>query len=208
MTSKEAMYSLYSSIKYVVKAKIPGDFVECGVWKGGNIMLMAHILNNLKVYNKKIFLYDTFTGMTKPSKIDLKIRDSFCALDKWKRYQKKGYNSWCYASLKEVQNNTFSVGYPKKNLIFVKGKVEDTIPKIIPKKISILRLDTDFYSSTKHELIHLFPRLSKGGVLIIDDYGYWAGAKKAVDEYFEKNKISILLTRIDSTVRLGIKIKN
>lgn len=208
MTSKEAMYSLYSSTKYIEEAKIPGDFVECGVWKGGNIMLIAKVLNNLKIYDKKIFLYDTFRGMPKPSKIDLKIKDLSSAYDKWKKNQNKKYNSWCYAPLQVVKKNVFSVGYPKKNFIFVKGKIENTIPKIIPNKIAILRLDTDFYSSIKHGLIHLFPRLSKGGVLIIDDYEYWSGAKKAVDEYIKQNKIPILLIRIDSTVRLGIKIND
>jgi hypothetical protein len=86
------------------------------------------------------------------------------------------------------------------------GKVEDTIPADIPEKIALLRLDTDWYESTKHELIHLFPRLQKGGVLIIDDYGFWKGARKAVDEYFAENNIQILLNRIDDTGRMAIKL--
>ena len=94
--------------------------------------------------------------------------------------------------------------YPENNIIYVKGKVEETIPKIIPSKIALLRLDTDWYESTKHELNHLYPILSKNGVLIIDDYGYWAGAKRAVDEYFFDEQI--LLNRIDSDARIGIKI--
>ena len=69
-----------------------------------------------------------------------------------------------------------------------------------------MRLDTDWYESTKHELTHLFPLLSSGGVIIIDDYGHWQGAKKAVDEYFEENNIKILLNRIDYTGRVGIKL--
>ena len=84
--------------------------------------------------------------------------------------------------------------------------MEDTIPKNSPEKISILRLDTDWYESTKHELEYLFPRLSSGGILIIDDYGHFKGAKKAVDEYFTKNKIQYFLNRIDYTGRLIVKI--
>ena len=84
--------------------------------------------------------------------------------------------------------------------------MEETIPTHIPHAISLLRLDTDWYESTKHELTHLFPLLSPGGVIIIDDYGHWQGAKKAVDEYFEENKIKILLNRIDYTGRIGVKL--
>jgi O-methyltransferase len=84
--------------------------------------------------------------------------------------------------------------------------VEDTIPNNIPEKIAILRLDTDWYESTRHELVHLFPRLSPYGVLIIDDYGCWQGAKKAVDEYISENNLRIFLSRIDSTGRIAIKL--
>lgn len=97
-----------------------------------------------------------------------------------------------------------STNYPAEMLVFIKGKVEDTIPKTMPKHIALLRLDTDWYESTKHELLHLYPLLSKSGVLIIDDYGYWAGSKKAVDEYFSKGEM--LLNRIDYTSRIAIKI--
>jgi len=84
--------------------------------------------------------------------------------------------------------------------------VEDTIPNGAPESISLLRLDTDWYESTRHELVHLFPRLSRGGVIIIDDYGRWAGQKKAVDEYFAQNNIAILLNRIDYSARIGVKL--
>ena len=77
------------------------------------------------------------------------------------------------------------------------------IPKYLPGEIALLRLDTDWYKSTQHELIHLYPLLVGSGVLIIDDYGHWQGAKKAVDEYFSDKKI--LLNRIDYTGRISIK---
>lgn len=97
-------------------------------------------------------------------------------------------------------------GYSFNNIVFIKGKVEDTLIKEAqPEKISLLRLDTDWYESTKAELEHLFPKLEKEGVLVIDDYGHWQGARKAVDEYFSKNKINILLNRVDYTCRMGIK---
>lgn len=206
MTSKERMYALYKSVEYIIKSDLTGDFVECGVWRGGSTMLIAYTLIEFNVTNRKIYLYDTFEGMTKPSENDFKVRNvKNPAIDKWKKEQKKDHNKWCYASLSEVKNNMSLTKYPKNNLFFVKGKVEETIPATIPFKIAMLRLDTDWYESTKHELIHLFPLLVKNGVLIIDDYGFWAGSKKAVDEYFSRNPI--LLTRIDMDGRIGIKIK-
>jgi hypothetical protein len=104
-----------------------------------------------------------------------------------------------------VKLNIESTNYPKNLVHFVKGKVEDTIPQTMPEKIAILRLDTDWYESTYHELKHLFPKLVKGGIIIIDDYGHWKGAREAVDQYFTENGIHILLNRIDYTGRIGIK---
>jgi hypothetical protein len=100
----------------------------------------------------------------------------------------------------------FLTKYPQNNLVFVKGMVENTIPASIPSQISLLRLDTDWFESTYHELKYLFPLLSNKGIVIIDDYGHWMGAKEATDKFFSENKILILLNRIDGTGRLGIKI--
>jgi len=168
-------------------------------------MVIAHTLLKMNEMNREIYLYDTFEGMSKPSDKDKRRFDSVSAISSWKKSQKGDYNEWCYSPLNEVKENMFSTGYPKENLIFIKGKVEDTIPNTIPSQISLLRLDTDWYESTYHELQHLFPILSEKGVLIIDDYGYWAGAREAVDKYFKENDIKILLNRVDSTGRVGIK---
>lgn len=206
MTSKERMYALYKSVNYIIQSKIPGDFVECGVWKGGSTMLIAFILREMNIKDRKIYLYDTFEGMTKPKKYDYPhLGNNYYAYKKWKKNQAKSCNEWCYAPLTEVKKNMSLTKYPKNNIIYVKGKVEHTIPKKIPKKISLLRLDTDWYESTKHELVYLYPNLLLSGVLIIDDYGKWMGSKKAVDEYF--NDDCILLNRIDNCGRIGVKTK-
>ena len=96
--------------------------------------------------------------------------------------------------------------YNPKLIHYVKGKVETTIPEQAPKQISLLRLDTDWYASTKHELENLFPRLSPGGILIIDDYGDWQGARKAVDEYVANHAPSLFLSRLDYTGRISVKL--
>ena len=114
---------------------------------------------------------------------------------------------WSYASIEEVQRNMWSTGYPKERMHFVKGPVESTIPEHAPEQIALLRLDTDFYESTRHELEHLFPRLVKGGVLILDDYGHWEGQRAAVDEYCKKKGIHLLLTRVDYTGRVAVKVE-
>jgi hypothetical protein len=104
-----------------------------------------------------------------------------------------------------VRANLLSTGLPEDRLELVKGKVEDTIPETVPARISILRLDTDWYASTRHELIHLFPLLEPGGVLIVDDYGHWEGARRAVDEYLAEQDVALLLVRVDDTGRVGVK---
>ncbi|MFC1668664.1 TylF/MycF/NovP-related O-methyltransferase [Chlamydiota bacterium] len=201
MTSRARMYALYQAVKYIVKSKVQGDFVECGVWKGGSTMLIALTLLKCEEANRKIYLYDTFEGMPKPTSKDQRITDGKQSYNIWKQ------GPWCNASLDEVKKNMLSLGYPETNVIFIKGKVEDTIPENIPPQISLLRLDTDFYESIYHELKHLFPLILNKGVIIIDDYGYWAGVKEATDKYFSENAITMLLNRIDQAGRLGIKIR-
>ena len=203
MTSKERMYALYKAVKYIVDNKIPGDFVECGVWKGGSTMLIAYTLRKLKDTSRKIYLYDTFEGMSEPTEVDVSNSMNEKALTSWNKKKDDSNYDWCTAFIDDVKRNMTKTRYPRLNIVYVKGKVEDTIPKELSKKISLLRLDTDWYESTKHELVHMYPKLSKQGVLIIDDYGCWAGAKLAVDEYFKKSEI--LLNRIDDTGVIGIK---
>lgn len=205
MTTVESLYYTYRSVKYVIENDIPGDFVECGVWKGGNTMLAAMTLMSLKNTDRKIYLYDTFEGMSAPTEKDINYKNEDAKIE-WSRKEKTDHNDWCYSSLDDVKKNLYSTGYPKEKLIFVKGKVEDTLPGTLPEKVSILRLDTDWYESTYHELKHLYPLLSRYGFLIIDDYGYWKGAREAVDNYFSENGIKIFLNRLDISARAGIKI--
>lgn len=204
MTGIVGMYSLYKGVEYVVRNKILGDLVECGIWRGGGSMLMAYTLLKMEEAGRRIYLYDTYKGMTKPGEWDIRF-DNKPAIEEWSANVEKDINKCCYASIEEVKSNLFLTGYPKDKLIFVEGDVENTIPSIMPDKISILRLDTDWYEGTYHQLCHLFPRLSPHGIIIIDDYGYWKGCKKAVDEYIKEKDINIMLNRIDNNGRIGIK---
>ena len=203
MTSKERIYSLSKAVEHIVKANILGDFVECGVWKGGSAMAIAYTLIKMGETSRKIYLYDTYEGMPESTKEDKTFYNNKVAKGISNRNRKD--KKWLFSPLEEVKKNILSTGYPSKNLVFIRGKVEDTIPKIMPSKIALLRLDTDWYESTKHELEYLYPLLSKGGVIIIDDYGHWRGSKKATDDYFKKKPI--LLNRIDYSGRIAIKLK-
>jgi len=149
-------------------------------------------------------LFDTFAGMPAATEFDRRY-DGVDAADLQAEYAKAG-QIWCHSPLDEVTRNMLGTGYPKGRIRFVKGKVEDTLPEASPQTIALLRLDTDWYESTKHELVHLYPRLVTGGVLIVDDYGHWEGARRAVDEYIEASNLRILLARTDYTGRLAVKM--
>lgn len=169
---------------------IPGAVVECGVWRGGASMAMALRLQSLG-QARDFFLYDTFDGMSEPTADDTDPA-GLPAAQLLQNSPKDEHNHiWAYAPFEKVRQNFESTGYPGERLHFIQGKVEDTIPATLPEKIALLRLDTDWYASTKHELAHLYPLLESGGVLILDDYGYWSGAKKAADEYFRESGLGL-----------------
>ncbi|MBA3500108.1 MAG: TylF/MycF family methyltransferase [Myxococcota bacterium] len=201
MTSLERMAALYDAVRYLEANQIAGDFVECGVWRGGSAMNMALTLLECGSHTRHLYLFDTFAGMSEPTSEDVDVHGRL-AQRMFDRSRTGESNAWCYAPLETVQQNMSSTGYPEDRLHLVKGKVEDTLPGSAPERIALLRLDTDWYESTRHELEHLFPRLVPGGVLILDDYGHWRGARKAADEYFTQRGMNPLLFRIDYTARM------
>jgi len=201
MTSVERIYALIQAVRYLNANAIDGAVVECGVWKGGSMAAVARTLVRLNDLDRDLYLFDTFEGMSAPTDEDVdfsgaRASDILC--------QDPAF--YCDdAPLESVKALLSQTGYPMNKIHFVKGKVEDTLPEQAPSVISLLRLDTDWYASTKHELSHLFPILASRGVIVIDDYGHWKGSQQACDEYFEENNIHILLNRIDYTGRIALK---
>jgi O-methyltransferase len=203
MTTPPRIFALARAVEYVAMREIPGALVECGVWRGGSMMAAALTLLRLGATDRDLYLFDTFAGMTPPSDEDVR-RSGERASD---LLAAEGAESdiWAIASLEDVRNALLSIAYPDERIHFVKGPVEETLPASAPDEIALLRLDTDWYASTKHELLHLYPRLVRGGVLILDDYGYWQGARRAVDEYLSERGVQLLLNRIDNTGRIALK---
>lgn len=203
-STDERLYATIMACRYAVERGIEGDFVECGVWRGGNSVLAAGVFRALNA-DKSVLLFDTFAGMTAPTADDVNFRGEVAAA-KFKTSQRGGYNEWCYAPMEEVGANFQKAGLLSDRIKFIKGDVATTLadPGNLPPKISVLRLDTDWYESTKAELEILYPRLTTGGILILDDYGHWGGARKAVDEYFNA-KSRPFFQYIDHTGRLAVK---
>lgn len=206
MTSVERMYALYKATRHSIDANVPGAFVECGVWRGGSVMLMALTLLSIGCSDRDIWLYDTFQGMTEPSAGDIQEMSGRTASDILAEHQKSLDDPfWGIAPRAIVESHLMATGYPRERFLFVEGNVLTTIPSQAPESIALLRLDTDWYDSTRHELQNLYPRIAHGGVLIVDDYGYWRGARKATDEYLATLASPPLLNRIDYTGRIGVK---
>lgn len=204
MTSPARLWATVIAVRHVVRNKVEGDFVECGVWRGGQTMVAA--LAFLKEGElRPLHLFDTFAGMTKPTAED--ARNGELAMNKFIASVTPTHNEWCCASKEDVQQNMKTTDYDPSFIRLIKGPVEVTLsdPSNVPERIAILRLDTDWYASTRVELEALYPRLMSRGVLLIDDYGEWNGARKAVDEYFAERGIYPLLQPIDHTGRMYIK---
>ncbi len=201
LTSPERIAALREAVRHVVRAGVPGAFVECGVWRGGSMMVVALTLTELGVDDRELVLFDTFTHMPLPGPEDVDLFGTHAA-DVYE--EASAAEAFRYLPLDEVQRVLAGTGYPVERMRFVQGLVEETIPDAAPAEIALCRLDTDWYESTRHEMEHLFPRIVPGGILLVDDYGHFMGAKKAVDEYFAAHGPEVLLNRIDFTGRLVI----
>lgn len=208
MCSHNNLVTTLFACRHVVSAGIRGAFVECGVWRGGNAVLAASVFGR-PGQERRVYLFDTFAGMNEPTEHDRRASDNSSAQSKYLETRTDTHTDWCFASLEEVKANFSACAVTTAHVRFVPGPVEVTLadPDIIrplrDERIAVLRLDTDWYESTKCELETLWPLLSPGGICVIDDYGYWKGAQKAVDEFFSGR--TPFLQPIDSMARMMVK---
>lgn len=203
-TPPERVLALCEAVRYVVSNGIPGDFVECGVWRGGSMMAAAYTLMECGDSSRHLYLYDTFEGVVAPGPEDTELDGTPAEKIFLRDAYRRNDSGWRAVPEAEVRDALWSTGYPRHHVHLVKGRVEDTLPGEAPSRIAVLRLDTDWYVSTRHELTCLYPRLVPGGVVLVDDYGHWRGARKAVDEYLATQVPRPLLNRIDYSARLAI----
>ena len=200
----DATYALFQTVRYITQNKIDGDLVECGVWRGGSMMLMAYALQHYGDTTRQLYLYDTFAGMTEPDDIDIDF-DGIAAKSVWTQARSRGEMIGYGGSVEQVKANLRLSGYPEQQMHFIAGDVMQTIPAQVPSRIAVLRLDTDWYKSTLHELQHLYDLIVPHGILIIDDYGWCRGARKATDEFFRGRLFKPMMHRIDQGPRIMVK---
>jgi len=205
--SVERLYALFTAVRYLSASGIPGDVVECGVWRGGNCMLAALTLMSLGDDVRDVWLYDTFSGMSEPSTRDRDVYGGSALDMRGQAHSAEGRPTpfQFIASLDDVKANMAATGFPDERTRYVEGRVEDTLPAERPREIALLRLDTDWYESTAHSMRHLFPLLVPGGVLLLDDYGDWPAVREAVHECLDELGETLLLHRIDNTGRIAIR---
>jgi hypothetical protein len=207
MTGGARLQAVIDAVRYCERRGVPGAFAECGVWRGGSVLAMILTLQDLGRADRDVYLYDTFEGMTEPTEHDVSPYHP-PAPELWQKTRGRIWSKLFdpkQVNEQAVRETLSSTGYPDERLHFIRGPVEETIPGAAPDRFALLRLDTDWYESTRHELLHLYPRLADGGILIIDDYGHWEGARRAVDEYFAEHAQPLLLSRIDYAARIAVK---
>jgi O-methyltransferase len=202
MTSHWQIFALIVAARYVVDQRVPGDIVECGVWRGGSMQAIARTLLGRGVTDRDLHLFDTFEGMPPPTEEDRRVAGP--PARELLESSPKTSTLWGIANMEDVRAGMSGTGYPAERIHYHAGLVEDTLPAEAPESIALLRLDTDWYASTKHELVQLYDRVTPGGVLIVDDYDYWEGSRKAVDEFIAERGLRLLLVPIEST-RVAVK---
>jgi predicted O-methyltransferase YrrM len=189
MCSYSRLRSLHQAVLYIEENNIPGDIVECGVARGGSAAMMALALRDR---SRRLWLFDTFEGLPAPSREN---PDHHIA---------SAYTNACRASLDEVRSSLQRLGIGE-NTVMVPGLFQETLPGCEVQSISILHVDGDWYESVKAVLQNLYDRVTPGGIVQFDDYGHWAGARLAVDEFLRARNITQPLRRIDFSGRQLIK---
>lgn len=189
MIGRRRLDNIQSCVEEVIKEKVPGDFIETGVWRGGACIFMRGLLEAYCDRNRKVYVADSFQGLPKP--------------DEEKYFYDKGSvfhkNLLMAVSLKQVKENFEKYNLLDDQVVFLPGWFKDTLPTAPIDKLSILRLDGDMYGSTMEAIEALYPKLSVGGFCIVDDYGAIEGCRRAIDDYRARKNIEDKIQIVDWT---------
>jgi hypothetical protein len=189
MTGTKRLNNVQYCIEEILKSKVPGDFVECGVWRGGSSIWAKALLEHHGVTDRVVWCCDSFEGMLKPDDTDLAIDPTSDFSDR----------TFIAVSQEQVAANFRRFGLLDDRVRFVKGWFSESLPKAPIERIAVLRMDADLYRSTMDTLTNLYRKVSPGGFVIVDDYWTWPGCKQAVDEYRATNGIASNIEKIDSS---------
>lgn len=188
MIGLKRMENIEFCVNKILEENIPGDFIETGVWRGGAVIFMKALLKAKNVSDRAVWVADSFEGLPKP--------DAKYEHDKSSLFHKQREFA---VSLDEVKNNFIKYNLLDDNVKFLKGWFKDTLPKAPIKSLALLRLDGDMYGSTMDALVNLYPKLSSGGYIIIDDWNAVKGCKAAVNDYRKEYNITEKIKEIDQT---------
>jgi len=206
MTMSGRCRSLWDQCQEVFRHHVPGSLVECGVWRGGSAAVMALAARSAG-QDRALHLFDSFEGLPEPTEIDEAKAIDYSG---GRAGGKLSSIDRCKAGLEEVRGFLFGqLGLDPARVHFHVGWFQDTLPADAPTlgPIALLRLDGDWYESTAVCLEHLYPLLSPGGIIVLDDYFAWAGCKKATDEYRAKHGITAPLRQIDREAVFWVKAR-
>jgi hypothetical protein len=206
MVSFERLATLWQQVRYLDRYEVPGALVECGTWRGGAVgmMALAHVRSSREPI-RPLHLFDSFEGLPEPTAADGPMAS------RYSRGRTSGALDTIGACEAPLEDNRAlledRIGYPADLLAYHVGWFQDTVAASAAGigPIALLRLDGDWYESTRVCLTHLYPLVAAGGVVVVDDYGHWEGCRKAVDEFLAVHDEPILLSHIDYTGRYWIK---
>lgn len=191
MVSYARLRGLHDAVMHVANHDIPGDVVECGVARGGSAAMLGLTMRQMGI-RRDLWLFDTFQGLPSPSPqdADFEIAALYCGA--------------CVGSVEDVRRSLSTLGI-RENLHFIPGLFQNTLLTAPVSSVAILHIDGDWYESVKSCLESFYDKVSPGGVIQFDDYAHWAGARKAVDEFFAKRGKRLMLRKLDFAGRQMIK---
>jgi O-methyltransferase len=193
MLTIEALHEIHQAIRYLARSGVPGDLVECGVFMGGGVFAAAEWASAAGLASRRFFLYDTFCGFPDGTAPETDFQGNVLKM-------------YPHPHFRQIAEDVVGrCAWPRDRFVFVEGDVARTLPETRPSRIALLRLDTDDYASTRVELELLYPLLSPGGVIMIDDYGHFRGSRRATDEFLAGLDPQPLLHRVSYAVRSGVK---